>query len=118
MAGLSASNFSRNGVSDWLLQRASAVILAAYTLCVLGFVLSIGELSLAAWRGYFGSFWMQIFTLLALIAYVVHAWIGLWTIATDYLKNTALRMLFQSGFIVVLLAISWTVITTLWQLGA
>ena len=117
MAGLSASSFSRNGVSDWLLQRASAVVLAAYTLCVLGFLFSTDALSFSAWRAYFGSFWMQVFTLMALAAYVIHAWIGLWTIATDYIKHSLARVLFQTLFILVLLAISWATVQTLWGLS-
>ena len=116
MAILSASSFSRNGVSDWLLQRASAVILAAYTLCIVGFMLTSGDLSHAAWREYFSSFWMQCFTILALLAYVAHAWIGLWTVGTDYLKNAGVRLVFQLVFVSALLAQFWAVLRVLWEL--
>jgi len=33
----SATSFSRSGLSDWLIQRVSAIILAAYTVWLFGF---------------------------------------------------------------------------------
>jgi succinate dehydrogenase / fumarate reductase membrane anchor subunit len=46
---------------------------------------------------------MRIFSLLALVALGAHAWVGMWTIATDYLtpmafgkSATAVRFLFQA----------------------
>ena len=32
----SVANLSRSGLYDWIIQRTSAVLLAAYTLCILG----------------------------------------------------------------------------------
>ena len=34
---------------------------------------------------------MQLFTLLALAALLLHGWIGLWQVITDYIKPAALR---------------------------
>ncbi|MGA4815179.1 succinate dehydrogenase, hydrophobic membrane anchor protein [Pseudomonas aeruginosa] len=49
------------------------------------------------------SGWMRIFSLLTLVALSVHAWVGMWTISTDYLTPMALgkaatvvRFLFQA----------------------
>ena len=49
------------------------------------------------------------FSVLALLSLVVHAWIGMWTVSTDYLtvrllgpKATGLRLVFQGGYALVL----------------
>ncbi len=85
-----ATNFGRNGVSDWILQRASAVILAAYTVFVIGYLL-LNDVDAAMWQGLFASLPMQIFSILAVLAFVAHAWIGMWTVVTDYVKPIRVR---------------------------
>ncbi len=40
----SVTNYGRNGVHDWIIQRASAVILALYTLFLLGFVIATPDM--------------------------------------------------------------------------
>ena len=60
-----ATSLSRNGVSDWIIQRVTAYILAAYTVVLTGYVLIQEQLTYEVWRGLFDTTWMQIFTLLA-----------------------------------------------------
>ena len=98
----SVTTLGRNGVADWLVQRVSAVVLLAYLLFLAGFLLVSPDLSFVEWRGLFAQGWMKAFSLLALLALCGHAWVGLWTIATDYLTTrmlgraaTGLRLLFQ-----------------------
>ena len=84
------TNFGRSGLSDWVIQRVSAVILAAYTIFLAGWVLYQSDLSYQQWNDMFSCTAMRIFSLLALLSLVSHAWIGIWTIATDYLTGMAL----------------------------
>ncbi len=98
------TNFSRSGLYDWMAQRVSAVVLAAYTLFLLGFVVINPDLGYAQWHALFSNGAMRIFSLLALVALGVHAWVGMWTISTDYLTPmalgkwaTAVRFLFQAA---------------------
>ena len=97
------TNFSRSGLYDWMAQRVSAVVLAAYTLFLLGYVICNPGMGYAEWHGLFSHTAMRIFSLLALVALSVHAWVGMWTISTDYLTPMALgksatvvRFLFQA----------------------
>ncbi len=78
---------SRNGVIDWLVQRGTAYVLALYTVVVVGYLAFAGEITYADWQALFGSLWMQIFTMLSLISLCAHAWIGMWTIGTDYMRE-------------------------------
>ncbi|MBB3104576.1 succinate dehydrogenase, hydrophobic membrane anchor protein [Azomonas macrocytogenes] len=98
------TNFSRSGLFDWMAQRVSAVVLAAYFIFLLGYLVVHPGLNYAQWAGFFSGNLMRIFSLLALVAVSVHAWVGMWTISTDYLTPMALgkyatvvRFLFQAA---------------------
>lgn len=84
------TNFSRSGLYDWMAQRVSAVVLAAYFIFLLGFVVAHPGLTYADWNGLFAQNWMRIFSLLALLSILIHAWVGMWTITTDYLTQMAI----------------------------
>lgn len=100
----SATSFSRSGMSDWLVQRVSAVILAVYMVVILGWIALQGEVTYENWSAFMGSTCMRIFGLMALASLAGHAWVGLWTVTTDYLtvrqmgaKATFLRLAAQVG---------------------
>ena len=101
MAVNSVTNLGRSGVYDWMVQRVSAYLLALYTIFLLGFMLTT-DLDYEAWAGLFSQTWFRIFSLGTLIALGGHAWVGLWTVSTDYLKHTGVRFGFQA---IVILAI-------------
>lgn len=82
----SVTSFGRSGLADFVLQRASAVVLAAYGLCVIGFFVT-RPLTHEALVGFFRSLPMQAFTTLALLALAAHSWIGMWTVGTDYVRR-------------------------------
>ncbi len=96
------TSFGRSGLSDWLVQRVSAVILLAY-FTTLGFAIG-GGVEYAEWKALFEQTWMRIFSLMAILALAAHAWIGIWAVLTDYLterlmgtKGNVLRLTFQIG---------------------
>lgn len=97
------TNFSRSGLYDWMAQRVSAVVLAAYFLFLLGYLVAHPDLNFQQWEHLFSQGWVRIFSLLALVSLGIHAWVGMWTISTDYLTPMALgkwatviRFLFQA----------------------
>ena len=111
------SAITRSGLADWLIQRFSAVVLLAYVLCLLGFLLSYGgEVDFARWRAFFDGAAMQIFTLIAALALICHAWIGIWTILTDYVKLAFVRLLLSALFALFLLALLLWIALILWAL--
>lgn len=91
------------GLRDWLIQRFTAVFLGAYFLFLIYFVFCHSPLYYDAWRGLFSNYLMQIATVTAIAAVGWHAWIGLRTVLTDYVKCSALRQLLQG---VILLALA------------
>ena len=97
----SVTSMGRSGLYDWLIQRVSAVVLLAY-FCFIGVVLLNG-VDYGEWKALFSQTWMRIFSLLALISLGVHAWVGLWSVLTDYVtqrlmgpKGDVLRFVLQA----------------------
>lgn len=93
----SITSFGRSGLYDWMIQRVTAGVLLAYTIFMMGYMLFNPELDYQQWKELFECTAMRIFTLLALLSLAAHAWIGMWSISTDYIKQTGLRFLFQSA---------------------
>ena len=98
-----ASALGRNGVHDWLLLRASAIVITLYILYILGFVAIVPDIAYEVWRGFFASHITKVFTLLTLLSILAHAWIGLWQVLTDYIKPLAVRLVLQLAVVVTLL---------------
>ncbi len=98
-----ALSLTRSGLTDYIVQRVTAVILAAYTLCLLGFFLLGEPTTHDSLVAFFGNTPMQIFSTLALLSTIAHAWIGMWTVGTDYLRPahigaaTSVRFVYQIG---------------------
>ena len=113
------TSFSRNGLSDWLIQRVSSLILLAYFLFI-GVQIATG-IDYTSWRALHDATAMKVFTLLAIGAYVSHAWIGLWTVLTDYLTEYMLgsignvvRPVVQIVVVLALLVYAIWVIQVIW----
>jgi len=94
----------RNGVHDFILIRASAVILALYTFYILGFFVITPEVTFENWQGFFACMTTKVFTIMALLALLTHAWIGIWQVLSDYIKPAFIRGVLQFFFAVTLLA--------------
>ena len=85
-------SLTNNGLKDWLIQRVTAAVLAAYVLFLLGVFVLSAPLTYSYWHSVFSCLGVRLFSVLALVSVCLHAWIGVWTVTTDYLKNTALRV--------------------------
>lgn len=98
----SVTSLGKNGLYDWVIQRGTAVVLGVYFVCLMSFLITNPDLGYAKWHAYMTSGYMRVFTLLALLSMAAHAWVGLWTISTDYITTrqmgamaTVLRVAFQ-----------------------
>ena len=67
------TSFSRNGVGDWYLQRTSSVVIAIYTVLLVGIIIMTPDWTFERWQALFDATWMKIATLLAIVATCVHA---------------------------------------------
>lgn len=107
----SITSLSRNGLRDWLIQRVTAVIMAIYTVVLIGTILSVGHLSYPFWHDLFHYNAIRILSLLVVLSIVLHAWIGLWTVYTDYIKWAFLRLIVQIATFLGLMALmAWSIV--------
>lgn len=86
------TSLTGNGLKDWLIQRVTAVYLLIYTLAIVLFLFAHPHLNYAQWHGLFTGIVFKIATILALLTISLHAWIGLWTVSTDYIKCSVIRL--------------------------
>ncbi|MGI9315380.1 MAG: succinate dehydrogenase, hydrophobic membrane anchor protein [Luminiphilus sp.] len=116
----SVTSFSRTGLSDWLIQRVTSLVLLAYFI-VIAYQL-VGSVDYTSWRLLFDQTWMKVFTLMAALSLVAHSWIGLWSVFTDYLtermlgpKGNIIRLLSQLGASLALLGYVIWVVVIIWS---
>lgn len=106
----SVLSLASTGLRDWLIQRVSAVIIGLYSIYLLGFLLLHPHLQYGDWQALFQQWWFRMFTLLSVGSVVGHAWIGMWTVATDYLHPVSVRLVFEVAVILALLVyFAWAV---------
>ena len=97
------------GLSDWLAQRISAVVMVIYSVALAGYLVLQDHVDYDVWIGLYSSQWIRTFTLLFLFALFYHAWIGIRDIVMDYVKPASIRLVIH---VLVILAL---VIYTIWS---
>ncbi|AWB65335.1 succinate dehydrogenase, hydrophobic membrane anchor protein [Saccharobesus litoralis] len=109
-----AATLGRSGVHDFLIIRASALVLAAYAIFLLVYLFSNPGLTYQDWSELYSGVGMKVFTIISLFGLLAHAWIGLWQVLTDYVKCARLRMFLQ--FVLNIAALSYFVtgLVVLW----
>ncbi len=119
----SISSLTRSGLADFVVQRVSAVVMTLYALCVTGFFLANPHMDYVTLRAYFASVPMVLFSTLMVLSTAAHAWIGMWTVGTDYIRDhyfgshsTAFRMVYQSGCLLILFVYVVWALQLFWSL--
>jgi succinate dehydrogenase / fumarate reductase membrane anchor subunit len=116
----SVTSFSRTGLSDWLIQRVTSVILLAYFLLIAYQLM--GSVDYTGWARLFEQTWMKVSTLMAALSLAAHSWIGLWSVFTDYLtermlgpKGNVIRLVSQLGASLALVGYVIWVVVIIWS---
>ena len=99
---------SHTGTGTWLVQRATAVVLALALPGLTIYFLVAMPLDFADWRALFAPLWMRVLMLLTAVALALHAWVGMRDIFMDYVHPTGLRLALYLAVIVTLTgSVSW-----------
>lgn len=93
-----------SGLKDWWIQRLSAVILASYVIFLTAFIALHASLQFTDWQALFSNQAFRIYSFFAILSLVAHAWIGAWTILTDYVHCSWIRGVLQCVLIASLLS--------------
>jgi succinate dehydrogenase / fumarate reductase membrane anchor subunit len=70
--------------------------MAFYSVGLIAYVVATPNLSFAEWHGLFSQGWMKVATLLVILCLLFHAWVGMWTVYTDYVKPFVIRCLLNT----------------------
>jgi succinate dehydrogenase / fumarate reductase, membrane anchor subunit len=97
-------------ISEWWLQRISAVLVTAYVVLVLGLLLVKGTPDAAQWQSLFANTGFKLATLMAIIATAYHGLVGVLHVWPDYVKNRAvLAVLNAYTWLAAVAVVVWTV---------
>ncbi len=103
-----------SGLRGWLLQRATALIMALYSLLLLGLLLKHPPVTAEIWQALFAPVWMRLATILFLFSLYLHAWLGVRDILKDYVQPPKIRAALQATVVLALMVYGvWTVIILL-----
>lgn len=118
------ASLGRSGLSDFLVQRLTAVILGLFALCVGGWFAVNPGAGHAELVRYLGTPVMLVFASLSVVSLIAHGWIGMWTIGTDYLRPhyfgrfaTVIRFAYQVIIGLALFAYGAWAIAVIWRLA-
>lgn len=104
------------GLKDWMAQRATAVVMALYTIILLVCLFSGDRFSYEGWAGLFAQQWFKMATFVTFLALFYHAWVGIRDIWMDYCtKSVALRLILQVATLLWLIACAGWSAQILWR---
>ena len=102
------------GLRDWLIQRVTAVVMAVYSMALVGYLLWQPYLDYGVWTGLFSSLAVRTFTLLFLLSLFWHAWIGVRDIVMDYVKPAGVRLVIHTLVILAMIVYAIWSVQILW----
>ena len=103
------------GLKDWVIQRATAIIMAVYTLIFLAVITLVAPSSFETWRGIFSNGFMKFATFLFFVSLFYHAWIGIRDIWMDYVKSDGLRLVLMIATAAALVGYAGWAVQILWR---
>ena len=104
------------GLKDWIAQRATAVIMAVYSVLIGALLLIVRPGKFESCQGVFANGVVKFLTFLFFVSLFYHAWIGVRDIWMDYVKPTGLRLTLHVLTIVALVGYTGWAAAILWRL--
>jgi succinate dehydrogenase / fumarate reductase membrane anchor subunit len=89
---MKAASGSHSGTGVWLLQRATALLLALALPGLGAYLLAALPADYPGWRSLFEPPGLRVAMLLTVAALALHAWAGMRDILMDYVRPTGLRL--------------------------
>jgi succinate dehydrogenase / fumarate reductase membrane anchor subunit len=105
---------NHQGLSDWLFQRMSAVFMVIYVVGLFSFFIMHPNVDYYDWHGLFAHIGVKIATIIVFLSLLVHAWVGMWTIFTDYVPCSTVRLVLHTIVFLALLSFFFAALLILW----
>ena len=80
------------GLMDWLAQRITGIVMAAYSLLIFAAMLGGATSSRETWHAFMAHGFIRFVTFLFVLSLCYHAWVGVRDIWMDYIKPAAIRV--------------------------
>jgi len=80
------------GLKDWIVQRATAIYMALFTLVFFFCLLGLPEFDFFNWSDLFSTTCIRFFGFLFILSLCYHAWVGVRDIWMDYVKPVGVRL--------------------------
>ena len=77
----------------WYTQRYTSLIILSYLIYIFSFIFNNQDTNFFSWSDFFLSFQVRFLSSIVFLVIVLHAFIGLWTVGTDYLTKRTLGFL-------------------------
>ena len=81
------------GAFIWYTQRYTSLIILSYLIYIFSFIFNNQDINFFSWSDFFLSFQGRFLSSIVFLVIVLHAFIGLWTVGTDYLTKRTLGFL-------------------------
>lgn len=103
------------GLTDWLAQRVTAVVMVVYTVIFLAALVVSAPMGFPEWKALFTHGAMRVLTLLFFLSLFYHSWIGVRDILMDYIQPAGIRLLLEVSVIIALVGYTIWTISILWS---
>lgn len=107
-----------HGMSEWLLQRLTAIVMTLYVVLAAAVLLLTRPLDYAAWRDLFDLQSVKIATFAFILSLLLHAWLGVQDVLSDYVKFNRLRATLKFAAVVMLAVLGVWSMQILWGSAA
>jgi succinate dehydrogenase / fumarate reductase membrane anchor subunit len=104
------------GLKDWIAQRATAIVMAVYTVIIGAAILIVRPDSFETWCELFSCGVIKFATFLFFLSLFYHVWIGVRDIWMDYVKSTAVRLTLHVLTILALVGYAGWAASIIWRL--
>ena len=107
---------ARYGLKDWLAQRITAVVMAAYTILISVLLLGQERITYESWRAFMAGGFVRFLTFLFIVSLMYHAWVGVRDIWMDYVKPTGVRLTLHVLTLLALVGYTGWAVSIIWRL--
>ncbi|NKI93470.1 succinate dehydrogenase, hydrophobic membrane anchor protein [Rhizobacter sp. SG703] len=104
------------GLRDWMAQRATALVMALFTVALIVQVLLPGPMGYDKWANIFSRQWMKVLTFVVIVSLAYHVWVGVRDVLMDYVKPVGVKLALQVLTLVWLVGCAGWAIQVLWRL--
>ena len=104
------------GLMDWLAQRITGIVMAAYTLLIFAAMLGGATGSRETWHAFMAHGFIRFITFLFVVSLCYHAWVGVRDIWMDYIQPVGIRLALHTLTLLALIGCAGWATQILWRL--